>query len=101
MLLRRTDPHHELSSSGSFPSGHTLVLLVCLGVALLLAFLDRSVKSLEDAQAAAQVPVLGIIPILAESELPANDVKARDLYVHQNPSSHVSECCRSLRTTAC
>ena len=36
VLLRRTDPHHELSSSGSFPSGHTLVLLVCLGVALLL-----------------------------------------------------------------
>lgn len=35
-LLQRTDPHHDLSSIGSFPSGHTLVLLVCLGVALLL-----------------------------------------------------------------
>jgi undecaprenyl-diphosphatase len=36
VLLRRTDPHDDLSSIGSFPSGHTLVLLVCLGVALLL-----------------------------------------------------------------
>ena len=35
-LMRRTDPHHDLSSIGSFPSGHTLVLLVCLGAALLL-----------------------------------------------------------------
>ena len=35
-LLRRTDPHDDLSSIGSFPSGHTLVLLVCLGAALLL-----------------------------------------------------------------
>ena len=36
VLLRRTDPHHELSSIGGFPSGHTLVVLVCLGAALLL-----------------------------------------------------------------
>ena len=36
MLLQRTDPHYELSSIGAFPSGHTLVALVCLGAALLL-----------------------------------------------------------------
>ena len=36
VLLRRTDPHHELSSIGGFPSGHTLVVLVCMGAALLL-----------------------------------------------------------------
>ncbi|MCD6641176.1 MAG: phosphatase PAP2 family protein [Nocardioides sp.] len=36
VALARTDPHHELSSTGSYPSGHTLVLLVCLGGALLL-----------------------------------------------------------------
>lgn len=34
--MARTDPHYELSSAGSFPSGHTLVLLVCLGGALTL-----------------------------------------------------------------
>ena len=43
VLLRRTDPHHDLSSSGSFPSGHTLVLLVCLGAALLLVRRSPSV----------------------------------------------------------
>ena len=36
VLLRRTDPHDVLSSIGAFPSGHTLVVLVCLGAALLL-----------------------------------------------------------------
>jgi capsular exopolysaccharide synthesis family protein len=73
-------------------------LFLGIAVAVLLAWLDRSVKSVEDAQTAAAVPVLGIIPILAESELPANDDKARDLYVHEHPSSSVAECCRSLRT---
>jgi membrane-associated phospholipid phosphatase len=34
--LERTDPHHDLSSLGSYPSGHVLALLVCLGGALLL-----------------------------------------------------------------
>jgi capsular exopolysaccharide synthesis family protein len=69
-----------------------------VGLAFVLAFLDRSIKTLEDAQAAVNGPVLGIIPILAESELPRDDDKARDLYVHEHPSSRVAECCRSLRT---
>jgi len=73
-------------------------LLFGIGLAFLLAFLDRSIKSVEDAQSAADVPVLGIIPILADSELPRDDDKARDLYVHEHPSSRVAECCRSLRT---
>jgi membrane-associated phospholipid phosphatase len=34
--MARTDPHHDMSSLGSFPSGHVLVLLVCLGGLLLL-----------------------------------------------------------------
>jgi membrane-associated phospholipid phosphatase len=33
--MERTDPHHVLSSMGSFPSGHVLVLLVCVGGAVL------------------------------------------------------------------
>jgi hypothetical protein len=36
VALARTDPHHELSSVGSFPSGHVLVLVLCAGGALLL-----------------------------------------------------------------
>jgi succinoglycan biosynthesis transport protein ExoP len=73
-------------------------LFVGIGLALLLAFLDRSVKSVEDAQTAAGSPVLGVIPMIAESDLPRDDDKARDLYVFQHPTSRVAECCRSLRT---
>jgi capsular exopolysaccharide synthesis family protein len=73
-------------------------LFVGIGLALLLAFLDRSVKSVEDAQTAAASPVLGVIPMIAESDLPRDDDKARDLYVFEHPTSRVAECCRSLRT---
>lgn len=73
-------------------------LFIGLGIVLLLVFLDRSIKSTADAQQAAGVPVLGVIPILAESELPRNDDRARDMYVHEHPTSTVAEYCRSLRT---
>jgi polysaccharide biosynthesis transport protein len=76
----------------------SLSLVLGIGLALLLSFFDRSVKSVEDAQAAAGAPVLGIIPILAQSDLPSDDEKARDLFVHEHPASRVAECCRSLRT---
>lgn len=37
LLLERSDPHYEMSSAtGSFPSGHVAVLLVCLGAAVLV-----------------------------------------------------------------
>jgi polysaccharide biosynthesis transport protein len=75
-----------------------VALLFGVGIAFLLAFLDRSIKTLEDVQAAAQVPVLGIIPMLADTEVPQEDEKARDLYVFEHPTSRVAECCRSLRT---
>jgi len=73
-------------------------LVVGLGLVLLLVFMDRSIKTTADAQQAAGVPVLGVIPILAESDLPRDDDRARDLYVHEHPTSRVAECCRSLRT---
>lgn len=73
-------------------------LVLGLALILLLVFLDRTIKTTEDAQQAAGVPVLGVIPALAEGDLPRNDDKARDLYVHEHPTSNVAECCRSLRT---
>jgi succinoglycan biosynthesis transport protein ExoP len=79
-------------------SAFAIALVLGVGLALLLAYLDRSVKTAEDVQASAGAPVLGIIPMLAESELPSNDDQARDLYVYKYPTSRVAECCRSLRT---
>ncbi|MFN0247152.1 MAG: GumC family protein [Kofleriaceae bacterium] len=75
-----------------------LSLLLGLGLVGLIVFLDRSIKTTADAQQAAGAPVLGIIPMLEESVLPKTDERARDLYVHQHPTSRVAECCRSLRT---
>ncbi len=40
VLVSRPDPHHDMSSVGSFPSGHVLVVLICLG-GLLLLVVDR------------------------------------------------------------
>lgn len=75
-------------------------LSVVLGFALifLIVFLDRSIKTTEDAAQASGAPILGIIPLLDESELDEKDIGARDLFVHKNPTSLVAECCRSLRT---
>jgi capsular exopolysaccharide synthesis family protein len=73
-------------------------LLLGLGLVSLIVFLDRSIKTTADAQQATGAPVLGIIPMLDEADLPKGDVSARDLYVHQHPTSRVAECCRSLRT---
>ncbi|HEY5935922.1 MAG TPA: polysaccharide biosynthesis tyrosine autokinase [Kofleriaceae bacterium] len=73
-------------------------LLLGLGLVLLVVFLDRSIKSAADAQQASGNPVLGVIPMLEQSELPAENDKARDLYVHEHPTSRIAECCRSLRT---
>ncbi|CAN5187951.1 exopolysaccharide regulatory tyrosine autokinase VpsO [soil metagenome] len=77
-----------------------VALSLALGTALifLIVFLDRSIKSTDDAQQAAGAPILGIIPMLEDSELDHSDIGARDLFVHKNPTSLVAECCRSLRT---
>lgn len=75
-----------------------LAFFLGLGLLILVVFLDRSIKSTTDAQQAAGTPVLGVIPMLAAGDLPRDDDRARDLYVHEHPTSSVAECCRSLRT---
>ncbi len=75
-----------------------LALMLSFALVLLIVFLDRSIRTTADAQQATGSPVLGIIPMLEETELAKNDVPARDLYVHQQPTSRVAECCRSIRT---
>lgn len=72
----------------------SLSLLLGLAFVFLTVFLDRTVKTTEDAQQAAGVAVLGFIPMLDT----ATSDQTRDLYVHKNPKSQIAECCRSLRT---
>lgn len=71
-----------------------LSLMLGMGLVFLSVFLDRTVKNTTDAQQAAGVPVLGIVPTLGVN----GDNKGRDLYVHQHPKSLIAECCRALRT---
>ncbi|HTR55125.1 MAG TPA: polysaccharide biosynthesis tyrosine autokinase [Kofleriaceae bacterium] len=76
-----------------------LSLLVGIAFILLTAFLDRSIKSTNDATVAAGVASLGIIPMLSDAkQLSRDDERARDRYVHDHPTSHIAECCRTLRT---
>jgi succinoglycan biosynthesis transport protein ExoP len=74
-----------------------LSLVLGLGLVLLIVFLDRSIKTTADASQATGAPVLGVIPMIEEAEVMKDD-DARDLYVHQHPTSRIAECCRSLRT---
>lgn len=77
-----------------------LSLMLGIGLAFLLEYIDRSIKTAEDVEGAAGVPLLGIIPVL--SEVPRDDsvetLQTRDLYVFNNPKSQAAECCRSIRT---
>ena len=76
-----------------------LALVVGIAIIFLIVFLDRSIKSTGDATQAADAPVLGMIPQLTAADLGgADDDRARDMYVHENPKSPIAECCRSLRT---
>jgi len=84
-------------------------LLLGLGTAVLVARLDRSVKSLEDIEAAG-LTVLGFVPEVGFVSSKKKKKKGRsissniepqgspDLIVHDKPKSSVAECCRNIRT---
>ncbi len=75
-------------------------LLLGVGLAFFLDYLDRTIKTAEDVERLVGAPLLGIIPIV--TEVPTGDdpkaQKDRDLYVFRNPTSQAAECCRSIRT---
>ena len=75
-----------------------IALLLGIGFVILVVFLDRSVKSAADASQSAQAPVLGVIPAIASADLVKDDERSRDMFVHEHPTSHIAECCRTLRT---
>lgn len=80
--------------------GFMLSLILGIGLAFLLEFMDRTLKNAEDVDAAVGAPLLGIIPVVDEvSKEPTDEsVRERDLYVFRHPTSRAAECCRSIRT---
>lgn len=74
-----------------------LSLFLGIGLAFLLEFLDRTIKSTEDVEQNVGAPVLGIIPLLP-AEGRHVEQPARDLLVFREPTSRAAECCRQIRT---
>jgi len=80
--------------------GFMASLLLGIGLAFLLEFMDRTLKTAEDVNAAVGAPFLGIIPVVDEipKEATPEMIRERDLYVFRHPTSRAAECCRSIRT---
>lgn len=74
-------------------------LLLGVGLAVLLDRLDDSVRSPTELSETYALPVLGLIPAISSTELPAGDVTGLSRIVtHADPRSPVAEAYRSLRT---
>jgi capsular exopolysaccharide synthesis family protein len=80
--------------------GFMASLMLGIGLAFLLEFLDRTLKNAEDVNAAVAAPFLGVIPVVDEVSREATEesIRERDLYVFRHPTSRAAECCRSIRT---
>jgi len=76
-------------------------LLLGVGLAFFLEYLDNTLKSQEDLERQLQVPFLGIVPsIKLEEAAPegAEVMRLRDHYLISHPKSNVAEACRTVRT---
>lgn len=74
-------------------------LLLGVGLAVLLDRLDDSVRSPTELSETYALPVLGLIPAISSTELPAGDATGLSRIVtHADPRSPVAEAYRSLRT---
>ena len=82
--------------------GMVIGLVFGIGLVLLLEVLDNTVKSQEDVEQGLGLPLLGIlpsIPSLNAERVGPESLRKRDLYVGESPTSAVSECARSIRTS--
>lgn len=91
--------------------GLLLGLMLGIGLASLLDQMDRTIRTVEDAEAQG-VTVLGVMPRIEDGSAvlsstyygrrkrraEAAPLANRDLIVHSHPKSTVAECCRTIRT---
>jgi capsular exopolysaccharide synthesis family protein len=68
-------------------------LVMGLGLALLLEFLDSSITTQDQIEERLGLPFLGFVP-----SIPEEKNLGRDLYIHRDPKSLIAECTRSIRT---
>jgi succinoglycan biosynthesis transport protein ExoP len=89
-------------------------LIVGVGFAFLLEYLDSSLKSADDVERHVQLPFLGIVPrytvsedsnghngraLVKQENTGLSPTEATDLLSHYNPSSVASEAFRTIRTS--
>jgi capsular exopolysaccharide synthesis family protein len=83
-------PNKPLILTGSVFGG----LLVALGLAFFVNFLDDSVKSQDDVESYLRLPFLGYVP-----HIRTTSIVERDLHAHIQPTSSAAEGFRTLRAT--
>ncbi|MCZ6603232.1 MAG: polysaccharide biosynthesis tyrosine autokinase [Planctomycetota bacterium] len=66
-----------------------------VGAALLIEFLDESVRTVEDVNSSLKLPLLGYVPRISGK---TGDMMGRDLISHREPKSTISEYFRTIRT---
>ena len=70
-----------------------------IGLALLLDWIDSAVHTQEDVEAAADLVFLGLIPRISVDEATSTrNGASKDLFVLDHPKSSIAECCRAIRT---
>ncbi|NLX14543.1 MAG: polysaccharide biosynthesis tyrosine autokinase [Phycisphaerales bacterium] len=77
------------------PAGAMAGLMLGLGLALLLEFMDTSVKTTRDLIRHVHIPILGTVPDLDDEEI---DLEKIELAVHLAPRSMIAEAFRTFRT---
>jgi polysaccharide biosynthesis transport protein len=106
-------PRVPVSPRASMNLALGLVFGLVAGVVLafVLDQLDRTIRTVEDAEATG-ITILGIMPKIEENSSlstpaygrkrrdanPAEQLNSRDLVVHTHPKSSAAECCRTIRT---
>lgn len=89
--LERSSPSWKIN----MPAGAILSLLLGVGLALLLEFMNTSVRTPQDIVRHAAMPVLGIVPELDDEEVRIDNI---ELATRLAPRSMVAECFRRTRT---
>jgi len=87
----RASPKWMLNLAAGIPLG----LMLGVGLAFVLEFLDTSVRTPRDVARHTSLPLLGVVPILDDEEVAIDDI---EVATRTAPNSMVAECFRQIRT---